>query len=102
MSTLSRFAPFGMAFSLAACGGNVSTGNGGGTDAPGASSTTPAATSFDVAALPGLSLWLQSTKGIVFDQEHTRVLGWNDQSSSHNDLALKEGVGATRDGIYLG
>ncbi|MEO8876528.1 MAG: hypothetical protein ABI461_13140 [Polyangiaceae bacterium] len=102
MSTTSRFAPLGMAFFLAACGGNVSPSSSSGTDSTRPSTTNPASATFDVSTLPGLSLWLQSTKGIVFDKVHTRVLGWNDQSPSHNDLALKQGVGATRDGIWLG
>lgn len=87
----------GMLGLTAACGGQVGNGTDG---AP--TSTNSSTDGFDVTTLPGLSLWLQSDKGIVFDQEHTRVLGWHDQSPVHNDLALRSGNGATRDGAFLG
>ncbi len=80
-----------------ACGGQVGSGTEGAPTA--ANSSTDG---FDVTTLPGLSLWLQSDQGIVFDKEHTRVLGWHDLSPLHNDLTLKTGSGATRDGAFLG
>ncbi len=80
-----------------ACGGQVGSGTEGAPTA--ANSSTDG---FDVTTLPGLSLWLQSDQGIVFDKEHTRVLGWHDLSPLKNDLTLKTGSGATRDGTFLG
>jgi hypothetical protein len=97
MRTFSRIAPMGFLFLAAACGGQVGSGTEG---AP--SSSTSSTDGFDVTSLPGLSLWLQSDEGIAFDKEHTRVLGWHDQSPLHNDLTLKSGNGATRDGTFLG
>jgi len=100
MSPLSRFAPLGMLFVFAACGGNVSPTSSGSGEPSG--STTPTSAEFDITTLPGLSLWLQSNKGIAFDKVHSHVLGWTDQSPLHNDLTLKQGSGATRDGVWLG
>jgi hypothetical protein len=98
MRNFSRIAPVGFLFLAAACGGQVGSAS---TD-PAPSSSTQSNGAFDVTTLPGLSLWLQSDKGIQFDKEHTRVLGWDDLSPMHNDLTLKAGTGATRDGAYLG
>jgi hypothetical protein len=102
MRTFSRIAskvvPGSLLFLAAACGGQVGSAS---TD-PAPSSSTQSSGAFDVTTLPGLSLWLQSDKGIQFDKEHTRVLGWDDLSPMHNDLTLKAGTGATRDGAFLG
>jgi hypothetical protein len=97
MRTFFAVAAVGMLGFTMACGGQVGSGTEG---AP--SGSTSSTDGFDVTTLPGLSLWLVSDKGIAFDQEHTRVLGWHDQSPLHNDLTLKTGVGATRDGAFLG
>lgn len=96
MRTFLAVAATGMLGFTMACGGQVGSGTEG---APSGASSTDG---FDVTTLPGLSLWLQSDKGIAFDKEHTRVLGWHDQSPLHNDLTLKAGTGATRDGAFLG
>ncbi|MEO7114041.1 MAG: hypothetical protein ABI183_26610 [Polyangiaceae bacterium] len=97
MRTFLAVAAVGMLGFTVACGGTV------GSEIEGApSGSTSSTDGFDVTTLPGLSLWLQSDQGIAFDKEHTRVLGWHDQSPLHNDLTLKAGVGATRDGAFLG
>src|ERR1700689_4508799 len=98
MRTFSRIAPVGFLFLATAWRGQVSSGS----SEPTPSTSTQSSGAFDVTTLPGLSLWLQSDKGIQFDKEHTRVLGWDDLSPMHNDLTLKAGTGATRDGAFLG
>ena len=80
---------------IAACGGKLADDESVSTVVPGdvtrdsgASSTTT-----DIARLPGLVLWLESTKGVLVESGHVR--NWIDQSPEHNDLALFEGNGAT-------
>lgn len=86
-----------LALAIGACGGKLADDESVGTVVPGtatrdAGSSTPT-TPANIAELPGLVLWLESTKGVLVTDG--RVKNWLDQSPEHNNLAVFEGSGAT-------
>ncbi|MGH7281700.1 MAG: hypothetical protein ACRELY_09275 [Polyangiaceae bacterium] len=87
-----------LALAIAACGGKLDSEENDrtvvfGTPAPSdAGSSSPNPTT-NIASLPGLVLWLESTKDVMVDDG--RVKNWLDQSPEHNNMALFDGQGAT-------
>ena len=84
-----------LALAIAACGGKLADDESVSTVVPGdvTRDSGTSSTTTDIASLPGLVLWLESTKGVLVESGHVR--NWIDQSPQHNDLALFDGNGAT-------